>query len=147
LNTLYALLFTLPGIPSVYYGSEWGISGVKENGCDQTLRPYINIDKRSDYSTALTAFISKLILLRQREKALKYGSYKQVYLEYMRPFIFERSYENERIIIAVNISNNDEYINLSAHCKGSLFDVLLEENINNNNHILIKPHSVIILKE
>jgi len=147
LNTLYALLFTLPGIPSVYYGSEWGFTGVKENGCDQTLRPYINIDKCSDYSTDLTAFISKLLLLRQKEKALKYGSYKQIYLEYMRPFIFERSYENERIIVAVNISNNNEYINLGSHCKGNLFDVLHEENISDNNHILIKPHSVLILKE
>ena len=47
LNTLYALLFTLPGVPSVYYGSEWGIKGVKENGSDQGLRPYIDIEKRA----------------------------------------------------------------------------------------------------
>ncbi|MCL2881079.1 MAG: alpha-amylase family glycosyl hydrolase, partial [Treponema sp.] len=54
LNTLYALLFTLPGVPSVYYGSEWGIRGVKKSNSDQDLRPYIDIDKRSSYSTALT---------------------------------------------------------------------------------------------
>ena len=30
LQALYALLFTIPGIPSIYYGSEWGIHGKKE---------------------------------------------------------------------------------------------------------------------
>jgi len=145
LNTLYALLFTLPGIPSVYYGSEWGIEGKKENGSDQSLRPFIDIENRSNYSTWLTDHISKLALLRQREKALRYGGYKQVYMEYMRPFIFERSYENDRIFVAVNISDNNETIHLDAHWNGGLLDLLNGENFN-SYEIQLKPHSALILK-
>jgi len=146
LNTLYALLFTLPGIPSVYYGSEWGITGVKETGSDHSIRPYIDIDNRFACSTCLTGYINKLILIRKKEKALKYGNYRQIYLEYNHPFIFERCFENERIIIAVNITAHDETIDLGVQCKGGLFDLLRGETVNCFNHIQIKPHSALILK-
>ncbi|MDR2596338.1 MAG: hypothetical protein LBC76_03345 [Treponema sp.] len=147
LSTLYALLFTLPGIPSVYYGSEWEIKGIKEYGSDNALRPYIDIENRSVYSTWLTGYISKLISLRQKENALKYGNYKHIYLEYNRPFVFERSWENERIFVAVNIADNDETINLNAHSNSGFFDLLQEEHIHNSRHIQIKPYGVRILKE
>jgi len=146
LNTLYALLFTLPGIPSVYYGSEWGIKGEKENNSDHALRPYIDIENRSTYSTWLTGHISKLISLRQGEKALRYGSYRHIYLEYQRPFVFERSYENERIFIAVNITDHDEVMNLSAHYNGRLGDLLTGEQFSSPHHIQLKPYSARILK-
>jgi cyclomaltodextrinase / maltogenic alpha-amylase / neopullulanase len=146
LHTLYALLFTLPGIPSVYYGSEWGIKGIKENGSDSVLRPYIDIENRFVYSTWLTGHISRLISLRQKENALKYGKYKHIYLEYNRPFVFERFWENERIFIAVNIADNDETINLSAHSNSGFFDLLREEHIYDSRHIQMKPYSVRILK-
>jgi glycosidase len=147
LNTLYALLFTLPGIPSVYYGSEWDIRGIKENNSDHDLRPYIDIENRSTYGTWLTEHISKLACLRQREKALRYGSYRQIYLDYQRPFVFERSHENERIYVAVNIADYDEAIDLSAHCGGGVLDLLQEERIITAHHIQLRPHSARILKE
>jgi glycosidase len=150
LNTLYALLFTLPGIPSVYYGSEWGIKGIKENNSDHALRPYIDIENSSAYSTWLTEHISKLAIIRQSEKALRYGSYRQIYLDYQRPFVFERSCEDERIYIAVNTADHDEVVNLSAHgnahCNGELWDLLQGERIN-AAHIQLRPHSARILKQ
>jgi glycosidase len=147
LNTLYALLFTLPGIPSVYYGSEWGIKGIKENGSDQALRPYIDIDNCLSYNTWLTEYINKLINIRQGEKSLKYGNYKQIYLEYQRPFVFERSYENERIIIVVNIANHEETISLNNYSNYNFFDLLQNDVTFSTNHIRMKPFSVKILKE
>ena len=41
LAPLYTLLFTLPGIPSIYYGSEWGIQGRRGHNSDTELRPRI----------------------------------------------------------------------------------------------------------
>ena len=147
LNTLYALLFTLPGIPSVYYGSEWGIKGIKENGSDQALRPYIDIDNCLSYSTWLTGYINKLIIIRQGEKSLKYGNYKEIYLEYQRPFVFERSYENERIVIIVNIVNHKETISLNDYSNYNFIDLLQNDVIFSTNHIHMEPFSVRILKE
>ena len=37
LRPLYGLLFGMPGVPAVYYGSEWGVQGDKKDG-DPTLR-------------------------------------------------------------------------------------------------------------
>ncbi|MCL1928647.1 MAG: alpha-amylase family glycosyl hydrolase [Treponema sp.] len=152
LSTLYTLLYTLPGIPSVYYGSEWGFRGIKENGSDKNLRPYINIENRMAYSTWLTGHISALAQIRKREKALKYGNYKQVYLEYNRPFVFERSCENEKIYVIVNIAGNNEAVDLCGLCSfnsngGGLWDLLCEEQIATPGYIQMKPHSARILKE
>ena len=146
LKTLYALLFTLPGIPSVYYGSEWGIQGIKENDDDHPLRPYIDIETRANYDTWLTGYICELAHLRLKEKALKYGKYQQIYLEYKRPFIFERLYEDEQIFVAVNISDNDDVINLGTYCRGMFCDLLSGEQILTPQHIQLHAHSVRILK-
>ncbi len=40
MNALYAVLFCMPGIPCVYYGSEWGAEGEKHQG-DPALRPLL----------------------------------------------------------------------------------------------------------
>ena len=45
LPLVYALLYFLPGIPSIYYGSEWGIEGRKEGGNDDPLRPALELDQ------------------------------------------------------------------------------------------------------
>ena len=51
LRPIYGLLFGMPGVPSVYYGSEWGMEGDKRNG-DPTLRPAI--EKPGDLAALLT---------------------------------------------------------------------------------------------
>jgi glycosidase len=153
LNTLYALLFTIPGIPSIYYGSEWGISGKKENGSDQPLRPYIDIENPPADKPQLAHYIKKLAAMRHEENALKYGGYRQIYNEYHRPFIFERFIDNERIFTAVNISENPETINLSNHHNGGFIDLLSTDlqsgariEPDTANAIPIAPYSPLILK-
>ena len=39
LPLIYGILFAMPGIPCIYYGSEWGTEGVKQQGSDANLRP------------------------------------------------------------------------------------------------------------
>jgi glycosidase len=120
LNTLYALLFTLPGIPSIYYGSEWGIKGVKGNGTDAPMRPYIDINDPPQ-NTELVALIRKLAKIRQSMPALRYGDYREVHLEYHKPFVFERSYNGQNVTVAINTNGNPETIH------GSGIDLLTGE--------------------
>ena len=141
LKTLYPLLFTLPGIPSVYYGSEWEIHGKKENGSDQPIRPYIDIDNTPP-ETDITRLIRKSAEIRSACKALKYGGYRQVYLQYRRPFVFERYFGDERVLVAVNISDNTEILSISD---GDKRDMLTGETVN-LARFGIEPHSVMILK-
>lgn len=146
LSTLYTLLFTLPGIPSIYYGSEWGICGTKENGSDQLIRPYISIENPPKDIPWLEGFICKLAAIRQEQNALKYGEYRQIYLEYQRPFVFERFYTNERIFIAVNIGNCEETLSLNDYHSGCFIDLLSGERIHSSSAIMITPYWVRILK-
>lgn len=100
---VHVMLYTLPGIPSVYYGSEFGIEGKKERNSDDSLRPQLNID---DYKDAVktnecTRLISALGKIRQNTPALCYGEYKELLLR-NTCFAYERAYEGKSIIVTVN---------------------------------------------
>jgi cyclomaltodextrinase / maltogenic alpha-amylase / neopullulanase len=43
LYPLYCLLFMVSGIPAIYYGSEFGVQGVKSMRGDWSLRPALNL--------------------------------------------------------------------------------------------------------
>jgi glycosidase len=130
LNALYTLLYTLPGIPSIYYGSEWGIGGVKENNSDQPLRPYIDIhEPPAAADKNLAEYISRLASVRQGQKALKYGGYRQVFIAYQRPFVFERFDDTERIFVAVNSAAKDEVVDVSGWGAAGYTDLLSGDQV------------------
>ncbi|AEE17107.1 alpha-amylase family glycosyl hydrolase [Treponema brennaborense] len=103
----YALLFTMPGIPCLYYGSEWGVTGDKKNG-DRTLRPALSVPEWN----GLTDLIAKLIRIRRAHAAFTYGSYRTLCVTNGQ-LVFERVHEcpfsgkTERIVTAVNITDTD----------------------------------------
>jgi len=144
LATLYTLLFTLPGIPSIYYGSEWELKGVKTNGSDTPLRPYIDIEN-SPPETEITNLIRKLSEIRRNNKALRYGAYKQIYIKYHAPYVFERYYENERILVAINIAGYEETLDLRRNAS-SLIDLLYPGQAAEPGYIQVKPYSMRLLK-
>jgi len=148
LSTLYALLFTLPGIPSIYYGSEWGICGEKESGSDKPLRPYIDIENPPSDIPWLKGYICKLADIRKNQSALKYGSYREIYLEYHKPLVFERYINNERIFVSININEYHEYLDLSKIHGGGFTDLLSGEKIHHHSicNIPVAPYSSRILK-
>ena len=93
---LYGLLFGMPGIPAVYYGSEWGKEGDKSEG-DPALRP----SKEYPEENELTAWIASLAKARTESTALCYGSYRNV-MVMPKQLIFERKTTKERVIVAIN---------------------------------------------
>ena len=104
---IYTLLYTLPGIPSIYYGSEWGIEGSKNNGGDPALRPAVDIEKALEEhrDSRILAWVRTLGELHEKFKnCLAYGRYRELYLT-NRQFAFLRFTEEEGLITAVN---NDE---------------------------------------
>ena len=110
---VHIMLYTLPGIPSVYYGSEFGIEGRKERGSDDSLRPALNYE---DYKDAIstnhcTQLISALGKIRQSTPQLCYGSYRVLELQTTH-FAYERSLDGRSVIITVNNSDNDVTMNL-----------------------------------
>ena len=96
----YGLLFGMPGVPAVYYGSEWGIEGKKTQGSDAALRPALEAPQHNE----LTEWVGKLATARKNSKALCYGGYRNVLLT-NHQIIFERSTPEQRVLVAVNASN------------------------------------------
>ena len=101
LYPLYCLLFTMPGIPSVYYGSERGALGTKEAHSDWALRPTIGEALASGGNRDLEAAISRLAGLRRSSRALKEGAYRELAVA-STSLAFERSADGERMVVAVN---------------------------------------------
>lgn len=112
---VHVLLYTLPGVPSIYYGSEFGIEGKKEKFSDDSLRPALNIE---DYADAVqknpcTALIAALGKVRQHTPALSYGSYAELQLT-NRQFAFARDLDGVRVIVTVNNDDNAAGMSLPA---------------------------------
>ena len=102
LPLIYGMLFSLPGIPCIYYGSEWGQTGKKEQESDDSLRPEFTKPMPND----LTKYIKKLISIRNQSSALQKGEFKELVLT-NKQFVFERNDQQERIIVALNLDDQE----------------------------------------
>lgn len=112
---VHVLLYTLPGMPSIYYGSEFGIEGRKEYGSDDSLRPALNIEdyKDSVKTNPCTALIATLGKVRQAVPALSYGSYNELMLT-NRQFAYARDLDGTRVIVSVNNDDAPAGMHLAA---------------------------------
>lgn len=110
---VHILLYTLPGVPSVYYGSELGIEGRKEHGSDDSLRPAISYEQYTNAARGNEFYnlISKLGKIRSENPALSYGDYKELLLTNCQ-YAFARNYNGQFVIVTVNNSDDDFMMNL-----------------------------------
>ena len=110
---VHVLLYTLPGVPSIYYGSEFGIDGKKEKFSDASLRPALDLKDYADAVTKnpCTALIAALGKVRQGTPALSYGSYSELALT-NRQFAFARDLDGVRVIVTVNNDDTEAEMNL-----------------------------------
>lgn len=135
----YGLLFGMPGIPCIYYGSECGTEGTKEDG-DNALRPSLDLPVQNE----LTDYITKLIFIRKNSKVLCYGDYKNIVVM-NRQLVFERSIKNERIWIAINADESPYTISLETDCQYAL-DLLTDTQIQINSQYTLPPYSIFFWK-
>lgn len=110
LPLIYTLMFTMPGIPCVYYGSEWGAKARKEDG-DPALRACFDTPVWND----LASYISQLAAIKRQSNALCYGSFRSVLLT-NNQCIFERKTDTERILVAINADGNPFDAHFDAGC-------------------------------
>ena len=108
LPLIYTLSFTMPGIPCVYYGSEWGTTARKEDG-DPALRACFDAPKWNE----LTSYISRLASIKKASSALNYGSFRSVLLT-NRQCIYERKTDDERILVAINADSESYWAHFDA---------------------------------
>lgn len=110
---IYTLLYTLPGIPSLYYGSEWGIEGQKQGGNDDPLRPAVNLEEvlKEQHDCRILKWVTWLgNMHREYKECLAYGRYRELLLT-NRQYAFARFTEEECLVIAVN--NDEQEVSVS----------------------------------
>ena len=103
LYPLHALLFTMPGVPAIYYGSEWGVSGIKRRDDDWPLRPHLtwpDAERRAPHPD-LAAAIARFARVRHEIVALRRGTYRQCVVA-REQLAFERRHGDEYVVVAVN---------------------------------------------
>ena len=141
LPLIYTMLFTMPGIPCIYYGGEWGISGVKENGSDDALRPAISEPQWNE----LTDLISALAKVHKENKALLYGDYKSIVLT-NRQLIFLREYEGEKILVSVNADEQAYQAHFHGMGSREVTELLSGEKLILNDSFTLPPFSLFVWK-
>lgn len=116
---VHILLYSLFGIPSVYYGSEFGIEGKKEKHSDDSLRPYIHIDQVKDqkYQNPFTNTLMKLGKLRADNPVFSYGDYKELVLT-NRQYAFSRTFGDMVMVVAVNNDDHPVRVRISLKNDG-----------------------------
>lgn len=114
LPLIYALTFGMPGIPCVYYGSEWGAKARKEDG-DPALRASFEAPEW----TELTDFISRLAKAKKASNALNYGDFRSILLT-NKQCIFERKTDSERVLVAINADAEPFDAHFDAGCGTAL---------------------------
>ena len=142
---VHVLLYTLPGVPSIYYGSEFGIEGRKERTSDDSLRPALNL---ADYADAVeknpcTALIAALGKVRQNTPALNYGSYAELMLT-NRQYAFARDLDGVRVIVTVNNDDNAASMDLAAGNATEYVGTLTGEKVSVENgriHVTVAGNS------
>lgn len=122
----------MPGVPSVYYGSEWGIKGEKGNGAntDDAIRPQLELTEMLNCSQELVKHIKELSNIRKASNAIKYGGYEELYVS-NEQMAFARYYDDEVVILAFNLS--DSKIRMAFNYKGESYEFFID------------PHSYFIM--
>lgn len=138
LRPIYALLFTMPGIPSVYYGSEFGWEADKKNGDDSLRAAYI-----AQEPTELTEFISKLAKFHTESAPLCAGSYRQLHLQ-NHNYAFAREYEGETVVAMINAG---EDFTFRVNVNGCYEDILTGETFDLSSEVPVSAHNARVFKK
>lgn len=136
----YGLLFGMPGIPCLYYGSEWGQPGEKAPDNDYALRPCFETPMPNE----LTEYIKQLIRIRQNSDALCNGLYKNIIIQ-NHQLVFERCSDTERIIVAINAADTP-YTACHQDLNGNAKELVAQLEVKLDGQINLPPYSVQYIK-
>ena len=134
LPVIYGLLFGMPGVPSIYYGSEWGIEG-KKQGRDEEIRPRLEKPEWNELSDAIAAYAKA----HHTHPALYNGGYANLLVR-DKQLIFERSCDEERVIVAINADSNTFHADFNAR-SGLGTDLVTGETVDFGGGMDLPPYS------
>jgi len=135
---LNAFNMTIPGVPTIYYGDEFGSPG----GNDPDNRRMMRFSGLTSNESITKAFTKKIVNIRKNNLALTYGDYKPLIVN-QDVFAFTRGYFSSRVIVIFNKSNEAKEVKLllPSEYASREYNVSFGSKINKENNGL----SVVIL--
>lgn len=131
LKNIYTLLYTMPGIPSVYYGSEYGIQGRKENNSDDNLRPCLDLAAMQNENTDLYSHIVKLGRIYRAYPALRTGNYQTIIITNQQ-LLFKKELNGQIIYVALNLDDKEYDFHFNSQLN-EMVDVISGNKVNVEN--------------
>lgn len=145
---VYTLLYTMPGIPSIYYGGEYGVKGVKENNSDDNLRPCLNLSSIPDKNEKLYEHIVKLGRIYKAFPALRTGKYFTLIIRNQQ-MLFLKELNEQQVFVALNLEDRDFDLCFNTN-RSALVDTLSGQRVNvenGNAYVKMPPFSSMIIVE
>jgi hypothetical protein len=132
----------MPGVPCIYYGSEWGVKGMRTRESDYDLRPCLDINNIPDPNYKLYEHICRLGKIRKALPALQIGDFENINIR-NEQLVYKRKCGNQCVYVALNLSQNPYEIDFNCESAGCLSDVLTGENFNTDGYarIPLEPYS------
>ena len=148
LKLYLSYLLTIPGIPIIDYGDEFGMTGAADPDNRRMMRFGAGL---SDWEKETLKDVRKLIKVRQENSALRYGDFYTIKAG-RDIYAFVRSDLNERILVVLNKSNSRVITPLEfpyAFKADSVADLILGGSLPVNNYkvgIPLEPYGYSIFK-
>ncbi|MFI3177212.1 MAG: alpha-amylase family glycosyl hydrolase [Eubacteriales bacterium] len=139
IRPVYGMLFGMPGIPCIYYGSEWGAPGRKEEG-DPNLRLHYDAPIENE----LFEFVSQLAKIKKASHGLNYGAFTSKFLA-NKQCVFERCSDQERVLVAVNAENETFFAHFDPGCS-QVKNLMTGEVMQLQGGLELKPYEVLYLQ-
>lgn len=154
-------LFTLRGIPQIYYGTELGIKNFKNpsdaevrkdfpGGWPDDTQNAFDPAQRTPEQQEWFSYLQKLIRLRTTLPALSQGKFTQFMPFQDGVYVYFRHTEAQRIMVLSNTSSADQKISMDRFqelVKGSqkARNVLTQEEVGLNN-LVLQPSQILLLE-
>ena len=145
----WTLLFTLPGIPSIYYGGEWGLEGMRTRESDAALRPCITLKEGEAKHSDLTDLIAKLARIHTENPEFHGGRYQELLLT-NRQYAFARHAQGSICITAANSDDQESRLSIPVPLHASQAENLMDGSIipveNGTLNLTLPDNSSVVLK-
>ncbi len=132
-----AIQFTLPGVPSIFYGDEVGVQGYGDPFC-RAFFPWDNINEE------LLSVYKKLGALRQNTSCLKNAEFIPVHSE-KGYVVFMRRDETDAVVTTINVNKHEVWAEMPTEFKVNP-EIIFGEAPNRDGWIRIPPESFGVYK-
>ena len=105
LQLLKAIIATVPGVPCIYQGDEYGVPGAN----DPDNRDMMTFEGYNDYQMKEYAQTQALLKYRRSSMPLMYGDFRTLYVD-DEAWVFLRHYMGEWAVVAMNVRGVEKRI-------------------------------------